>query len=53
MGYIYSLNLVKSQIIPSITQFEIKPCLLINEPQNLNQTRKGHHRQVLVCMGVP
>ena len=51
--HVYSLNFVKCQIIPSITQFEIKPCLLINEPQNLNQARKAHHTQVLVCMGVP
>ena len=53
MGYVYSLNLVKSKIIPSITQFEIKSGLFINEPQNLNQARKGQHTQVLVCMGVP
>ena len=35
-----------SQIIPSIHQFEIKPCLLINEPKNLNHASKGFHTEV-------
>ena len=36
MGYFYSLSFAKSQIIPSMNQLEISPCLLIDEPQNLN-----------------
>ena len=46
IGFFYSLNFVKSQIIPSIDQFEINPCLLINEPQNLNQASKEYHKEV-------
>ena len=36
MGYLYSHNFGISQIILFISQFRIKPYLLINEPQNLN-----------------
>ena len=35
--YFNSLNFVMSRIILPINQFEIKPCLLINELQDLNQ----------------
>ena len=53
MGYLYSLNFVKSQIIPSINQSEIKPCLRINEPQKLNKASKGSHTEVWVRLDVP
>ena len=52
MGYFYSQNFAKSQIIHSINQFELKPCLLINEPQNLNQARKRYHTKVLIRLDV-
>ena len=52
MGYLYPLNFAKSQIIPSINQFEIEPCLLINEPQNLNQASKGYHTEVWMRLDV-
>ena len=52
MGYFYPLIFVKSQIIPSINQFEIKPGILINEPQNLNQVSKGYHKEVWMHLDV-
>ena len=47
-----SLNFVKSQIIHSINQFEINPCLLIEEPQSLHQASKGYHTEVWMRLDV-
>ena len=52
MEYLYSLSFVKDHIIPSINQFEIKPCLLINEPQNLNQAIKEYHTEIWMRLDV-
>ena len=52
MGYFYSPIFFKSQIIPSINQFEIKPCFLINEPKNLIQASKGYHKEVWMRLDV-
>ena len=46
IGYFYSLNFVKSKIIPSIKQFKMKTCLLFNQPQNMNLASKGYHMEV-------
>ena len=40
-GYCHYLNFLCIRFILPINQIEIKPCLLINELKNLNQTSNG------------
>ena len=42
----------KSQIIPSFNKFEIKPCLLINEPKTLIQASKGYNTEIWMRLDV-
>ena len=52
MGYFYSLNFVKSQIISTINQIEINSCFLIDEPQKLNQAGNGYQTEVWMRLDV-
>ena len=47
------LILSKVRLSPLALSLKSGHVLLIDESQNLNHARKGHHTHVLVCMGVP
>ena len=41
-----------NQIIPPINQFEIKPCLLITERQNVNLASEEYHSEFWMLLDV-